>query len=238
MKNDSSPKKLTVAYAPFKTFLSAIQTLEHGVPDTIDRTVWPSFSGVIQSQILGTLRFLGLIQPDGTTTPELKKFVADESARKEMLRKFLERSYPEIMKKDPAKMSMGAFETAMREYGVTGTTHQKAISFFLQAARFSDLPLSHHILSQTRAVSNRKRKGPVLRTKPEETITPSNGGPPATFSGPTKTITLQRGITLTLQTSKDAFQMDPEDRGFVLKLLAQVEEYEGQKTAKPENEVS
>lgn len=52
MKPNDTIKKLTVAYAPFKTFLSAIQALEHGVPDTIDRTVWPSFSGVMQSQLL------------------------------------------------------------------------------------------------------------------------------------------------------------------------------------------
>ena len=234
MKTDQQVKKPTVAYAPFKTFLSAIQTLEHGVPDTIDRTVWPSFSGVIQSQILGTFRFLGLIQPDGTTTPELKKFVAEESSRKEILRKLLERSYPEIMKKDPSKMSMGAFESTMREYGVTGATLQKADSFFLQAARFSDLPLSHHILSQTRAVSPRKRKA-APRLKQDDGITTNNGDLRSIIAGSTKTIMLNRGAKLTLQTSADTFQMAPEDRGFVLKLLDQIEDYEAQIKAKLES---
>ncbi len=228
MKTQNTGKKQTVAYAPFKTFLTAIQALEHGVPDTIDRTVWPSFSGVIQSQVLGALRFLGLITPDGTTTPELKKFVTDESCRKEMLRKILERSYPEIFKRDPSKMSMGTLDSVMREYGVNGATLQKAKTFFLQAARFSELPLSNYILKQTRMVSGRKRKYVSQRAKAEDLGPERNGETPPVVTGPTKTIALKNGITLTLQTSADTFQMNQEDRGFVLKLLDQIEEYEGQ----------
>lgn len=122
---------------------------------------------------------------------------------------------------------MGTLDSIMREYGVTGATLQKAKTFFLQAARFSDLPLSNYILKQTRMVFGRKRKNISQRVKHDEGTSQRENVPP-TVTGPTKTITLKNGITLTLQTSADTFQMVQEDRGFVLQLLAQLEEYERQ----------
>lgn len=226
MPKEETAKSPTVAYVPFKTFLSAIEALEHGVPNRIDRTVWPSLSGLMQSQVLGAFRFLGLILSDGTPTPELKRLVDEHTNRKTHLRNVLIRAYPDLVKRDLTKMSMGSLEDFMRSYQVSGETLRKAISFFLQASRYGELPLSPYILKQTRAAA-KKRRAPVLPrsrvnvVSDEGTINNGAGG-----SGPTKTVTLKNGITLSLKASADMFQMEGDDRQFVLKLLDEMEAYE------------
>src|ERR1019366_2477007 len=60
----------TAPYVAFKSFCSAVQGLRvHGLPSTLNRTAWESRSGAEQSQILGTLTFLGLINDKGETQP-------------------------------------------------------------------------------------------------------------------------------------------------------------------------
>ena len=62
MTGAKTKKKRTVAYVPFKTFFTSIESLaSHGMPSIIDRTVWPNYSGVIQSQVLSAYRFFGLV---------------------------------------------------------------------------------------------------------------------------------------------------------------------------------
>jgi hypothetical protein len=73
-------------YIPFKTFITAIDTLKPGIPPEIDRTVWPTFSGGLQSQTLGAFKFLGLIEEDGIVKPILNSLVnANDDERKEIL---------------------------------------------------------------------------------------------------------------------------------------------------------
>lgn len=240
MADEPNDKKPTVAYVPFKTFLSALETLEHGLPHVIDRTVWPSSSGVIQSQTLGAFRFLGLIDSEGRPTPDLEKLVGDKDNRKAQLRRILERSYASLVKLDLTKMSAGSFDAAMREFGMTGDTHRKASSFFLQAARYAELPLSTYILKQTRNVSGvRRRRGPTPTAQPKgqsvgdiKGVADNGRG----LSGPTKTIKLDNEITLSLGTSSDTFQMTTQDRQFVLHLLEEMENYEGERASQVEEE--
>ena len=67
---------LTAPYVAFKSFCSAIQSLRiHGLPPTLNRTAWENRSGAEQSQILGALTFLGLINDKGETQETLKQLV-------------------------------------------------------------------------------------------------------------------------------------------------------------------
>jgi hypothetical protein len=219
-QHPTEDKKQTIAYVPFKSFLAAIQTLEQFLPDKIDRTVFPSTSGAIYSQLLAALRFLGLMSSDGTPTPDLEKLVKDKTTRKATLRKILERSYPELIKRDLTKMSAGSFDAAMKLYGLQGDTHRKGASFFLQAARYAELPLSSLILAQTR-----KPNGPRKRRVPDNTEK-QNKPVPHTSAGPTKKIALRNGVSLSLSATDDMFKMDADDRQFVLKLLEEMEAHE------------
>ncbi len=233
MTEENKDKKPSPAYVPFRTFLSALESLQHGVPNIIDRTVWPTFSGLYQGQTLGAFRFLGLIDGEGKPTSDLQKLVEDRDNRKTHLRTILERSYASLVKRDLTKMTPASFNSAMEEYGATGDTHRKVVSFFLQAARYAGLPLSPYILKQTRAARKRRAQPGVtakrlyvgqIRGAAEETVTNP--------SGPTKTIQLDRGVTLTLTSSADTFAMTSSDRAFVMKLLAEIEDYEAQVEAR------
>ncbi len=233
MAKKESDKKPVIAYVPFKTFLTAIELLGHGVPTRIDRTVWPSYSGAIRGQLLAAFRFLGLTDEGGTPTPDLHKLVEDKVDRKAILRKLLERSYPDLIALDLTKASAGTLDAAIRKHGFTGATHGKVTSFFLQAAKFSELPLSSYILKQTRsAPTSRRRRG--ARSKPPAGEAPVPEEAPA-IGGPIKTLTLEGGATLSLSASADTFNWAAGDRRFVNELLEKLEEYETKGTsARPE----
>ena len=111
MTSNENSKTFTVAYAPFKTFLSAIEVLEQGVPDNINRTVWPSYSGVMISQVLGAFRFLGLINQDGTPTENLHVLVSDADNRKATLRGIIARSYTKLAKRSTYRAAGAKLKT-------------------------------------------------------------------------------------------------------------------------------
>jgi Family of unknown function (DUF5343) len=231
MTNTETEKKPTVPYVPFKTFLSAIDAIKDNVPANINRSVWPNISGVMISQILGAFRFLGLIHPDGRPTDELHAFAAaKESERKTMMTLWVLDNYKFATAKDLAKMDPSTLNREMRKFNVNGATLTKAITFFLQAARYAELPLSPYLTKKTRGPSQRKKK--VQISRPSEGAVFSGMNPP-TLGGPTKTIELRNGGTLTLSATTDMFQMTSEDRGFVLKLLDSIEAYEKQQEGPP-----
>lgn len=231
MSDETKDKKAIPAYVPFRTFMNAVESLEHGVPTIVDRTVWPTFSGLYQSQTLGAFRFLGLIDGEGKPAPDLQKLVEDKDSRKIHLRRILEHAYASLIKKDLMKMTPATFNSAMEEYGATGDTHRKAVSFFLKASKYAGIPLSPYILKQTRATrTTRRRRSPNGAPKgyyvPEMKGVADNGAQQS--SGPTKTIQLSRGVTMTICCSADTFSMIAEDREFVMKILGEVETYEEQ----------
>src|SRR5438128_923376 len=145
-------------YVPFKTFLSAIENLEHGIPNQIDRSVWPSYSGAIQGQLLATLMFLGLIDDRGIPQPSLHELIENKANRKNKLAKILEHAYPDLFALNLAKVSPKQLDDAVAEYGVTGATQRKALAFLLRAARYADLPLSPLLKRKTRESGGTRRR--------------------------------------------------------------------------------
>lgn len=211
-----------VAYVPFTTFLSAVEMLERGIHHRIDASVWPSYSKATRSQLLGTFKFLGLVDRSGKPTASLKTLVHSKANRKAVLRKILETSYSRIVGLDLTKMSPKQFDEAMREYGMTGATHKKVISFFLRAAKYSELPLSPLLGRKIRAGGPRKRgrignpsEAPGLRLSP-------NSEPQRT----SKTIALRSGGNLTLNIEGSFVEMAASDRKFISELIDKLQDYE------------
>jgi hypothetical protein len=219
-------KSLTPVYVSFKTFLSAIEALEHGLPNQIDRSVFPSLSGVVQSQLLGAFRFFGLIGSDGKPTRDLHGLVENKADRKQQLRKLIERSYPQLVALGLEKASPNSLDAEIRNFEVTGNTLVKVKTFFLQAAKYAEIPLSPYLQKVTRTSAPRKRRGLPGRSREDiggngsllQNVLPAGG--------PTKTIQLDNQITLSLGASADLFTMTSADRTFVLGLLDQMEKYE------------
>lgn len=221
-------QKSTVAYAPFKTFLSAVESLEQGVPQRIDSSIWPSYSGAIRSQLLGAFRFLRLVDENSRPTQELKQLIEHKTARKSVLRKILEASYPELVGMNLSTTTPKQFDEAMRGFGMQGDTHVKATSFFLQAARYSELPISPLLLERRpRGTATRKQKttnSGAVRTQEE-----LENEPTPAVEGTSKSIILESGLTLTVTVSGNFLDLTGRDREFVFGLTDKLDEYEKQK---------
>src|SRR5579859_1760088 len=124
------------AYLPFKTFLSAIEALEHGIPKKIDRTIWRTQSYIVQTQIIMALRFLGLVDSQDNPSPKLHQLVEKKSDRKMFLNNLLVDAYRSIIDLDLTKTTPKMLDDEMEKYNVSGDTKKKAVRFFLQAAKY------------------------------------------------------------------------------------------------------
>ncbi len=213
-----------VAYVPFTTFLSAVDALERGIHHRIDASVWPTYSKATRSQLLGTFKFLGLVDKAGKPTVSLKALVQNKTNRKAVLRKILETSYSRIVALDLTKTSPKQFDEAMREYGMRGATHKKVISFFLRAANYSELPMSPLLGRKIRGGGPRKR-GRIGNPNPSESpgarLFP-NSEPQRT----SKTIALRSGGSLTLNIEGSFVEMATGDRKFISDLIDKLQDYE------------
>ncbi len=218
--------KIQVPYVPYQTFNSAIEQMEHTLPPKLDKTMWPSYSGAIQTQLWSALRFFNLVNADGTPTETLAQLVRDKPNRKTNMQSLLRTYYPTLMALDLSKATLGHFNGAMKEFGLSPETQKKASSFFLQAAKASGMELSKFILSNTRTPGAKRAKRNAGTRQKGNGISQPPVTPAAQFgTGPSLTIQLEKGITLTLAASADTFKMAGTDREFVLQLLSQMESY-------------
>ena len=58
--------------------------------------------------------------------------------------------YRTLIALDLTRTSPRQLDEAMRKYGLTGATHKKAVSFFLQAAQYGSVPISPLLKAKTR----------------------------------------------------------------------------------------
>lgn len=210
--------KSAVPYVPFKTFLTAIETFERGLPAQLDRSLWPSYSGAIQGQLLNAFRFLSLVDEADCPTAAMRELVARRDQRRVLLRRILESRYAQVIALDLARISPRQLDEAMRQYGLSGVTHKKALSFFLQAAAFAGLPMSPLLRGRTRATS-----APSRRQRPDPAPARQATGAPAL----SRSVALRGGGTVTITASVDLFKLEGEDRRFLFELIDRLKDYEG-----------
>ena len=219
-------------YVPWATFNTALQQLSQGIPNQIDRSVFPGQSGAIQSQLLAALKFLGLINDDGKPLPSLHDVaVVDEAKRKASLKRIIEQRYADLFALDLLKTTPAEFSDRMSaSYNVSGDTRKKAIRFFLSAATYLGIQLSP-LLTRDKAVRagangvqpTRKRRANRSRSSEDEKTPGTSDVQP---SGTARSIKLKSGGTLTISASLDLFSLNPADRTFVFGLIDRLDEYE------------
>lgn len=222
-------KQVTVPYIPYKTFIAVLDSLVKFLPDSVDTSLWGSYSGGIKSQLISSLKFLGLITEAKVPTEDLKRMSENPDSRQAVMKEVLRRSYPALFALDLAKATPASFDKILRdEYKQDGETHRKAASFFLIAAKNAGIPLSPPLTAKGRLSIIRKKSNnsqgrpkPNMQDDPVQDSTELEGQ-----SGPWKTISLGEDLTLTLSASKDSFHMSKESREFVFKLLDLMEEFD------------
>jgi hypothetical protein len=229
------PTKRVPPYLPFKTFLSSLDALSHGVPPKLDRTLWRSQSGVTQGLIMNAYRFFGLVEDtvnedsSDSSTEYLDQMARHPDKRPEVLRFLIEAQYEAIIggKHDLTKMTLKMLEDSFeQEFSVSGGTKQKAITFFLKAAKFADMPLSPYLSSLLRAT--RKKRGP--RQRQDNGIAEQAHAPFVASYAPeaasTHSVRLISGGRLIVSITANPFKMPQDDRQFVFSIVDQLQKYE------------
>jgi hypothetical protein len=217
-------KKMVVAYVPFKTFLAAIEGFERHMPTPIDPSVFPTYSGAIKGQLIGALRFLGLIDEKGIPSAQLKSLVHDKINRKAQFRKILEGAYKPVISAGLDQISPRVFDELMSAYGMSGETHRKVTSFFIQAAKYAEIPMSPLLQKKARAGVTKKRK--ANEGQEDEGDDNSARGSDGPVKGHTRTVELRDGGRLTLILSVNLFDLVGEERDFVFGLIDHCNDYE------------
>ncbi|MFT4112184.1 hypothetical protein [Silvibacterium sp.] len=226
-------KPLTPAYVPFKTFIVVLDSFGSFLPDRIDTSMWPSYSGGIKSQLIGALKFLRLIEDDGTVTEALRTLAhTPAEQRGKAFQPVMREAYGQLTSLDLTKATPASFDAELRKFGQDGETHRKAASFFLQAARWSGIPLSPLLLKKGSLSGARRKRVPNGTAgqrsvkSPAATANISSTLPILSAGGSVREIVLSDGSKLLLKTEKDLFQMASDDRKFTMKLLEMIESYE------------
>jgi hypothetical protein len=145
---EQKAKTLTPAYIAYKSFLRFINGLREGhLPSRIDRSLLGGMSGSGQSALIGALEFLGLIDAGGKPEPALEALVTLEGAKfNEKLKELLTAAYGFLFQDMELKRATGSqVHEAFRNQNVQGSTAQKAIAFFLAAAKDAGIEVSRHV---------------------------------------------------------------------------------------------
>jgi hypothetical protein len=229
------PYKRVAPYLPFATFLSSLDAFSQGVPPKLDRTLWRSQSGFMQGLIMNAYRFFGLVEDDDSANDYLVVLVQKKEQRPETMRELIEAQYSEVLDgHDLSKMTMKMLESEFeRAFAVSGATKQKAITFFLKAAKFAVMPLSSFLSSQLRNAAPKKRKTNNKQRVEERTQDDeiSDDLPADSTGAVTHTVQLESGGTVSVIVTANPFAMALEDRNFVFSMIDMVQKYESRKHA-------
>jgi hypothetical protein len=174
----------TPAYFAFKTLTNMIVKMEeHGPPTRVDRTFLPGMSGAGQTQFIAGLKALGLIDEEGCVQSRLTELVSNPDQRPQIMGQIVRECYPDAVELGRTNATTGQLvEVFNNAYGIQGDTARKAISFFLQAAKYAgDIQLSPNFKTptvRTGAGSSRKRGRPSKNNGDMGTPPVSSGGAP------------------------------------------------------------
>lgn len=177
-----------LAFSRFETFVSSFKGKT--LPARFDRSLMRSISGADQSQLRIALRFLSLVNGEDRFTPSMQQLVGaygTGDAWKQALRSTVQAAYSSIVGDLDKTASQGQLTEAFRMRGkLGGSALEKAIRFYLAAARGSDTELSPYFTTPTVASGSNndatKRTTPRRSRRPRE---PRDTMDPSAESGST-----------------------------------------------------
>ncbi len=161
-KGKETPTPAYISYMTFATFLAWIKEMPV-TPRQLDRTLWgPKFAGSTGIQLMSALRFLGLLNGI-VPTPTLDKLArADKEGRDAQMRELLRGAYGASFVDDLPSATPRIVDEALESLGTTSTTHRKAVSFFVNAAKMCGIHVPAVISKKARIKSPRLVKAPKL----------------------------------------------------------------------------
>lgn len=216
----------------FRTLLNLLIRMEgEDPPPRIDRSYLGKMAGTDQTAVISALRGFGLIDANNVVRPELVTLAKNSEGRPKMMAALLERFYGPQVELSRKKATASMLEESFAEFGYSAETKRKAITFFLKATEYADLPLSPHFkIPKQRSPRTSRPRPPRKDSKSRSNAggevgsgtgrQQSHGG-----KGSSKTIPLRSGGEVTLAYTVDFFSLDPDDRDFVLGLIDSLRTY-------------
>ncbi len=223
------------------------------IPELLSKEFWNElFEPSLRSKVRSACRFLSLLDANNYTTQELRRIVPI-ATRKEVLRDLLERKYAPILstaqrQNVTRKEVVAAFASA---FGSRGDTTEKAVMFFTGAADYAGLPVAPSMkynpnpFARTRARSeladaqeevhtngvhpasngsyNSSSTSQELSAVQSSMVVQTDLHPP--LGQMTRTVKLRGGGMLTLAIAVDLFELDEEERNFVLDLIDKIRKH-------------
>lgn len=161
-----------IAFQSLKTMTANFK--EHALPDRIDRSVLTNFSGAVGGQIITALRFLGLINAAGHTTPLMAELVNSYGTDQwePTLARVLKQAFPQIFQLNLVTCTPSQFiEKFKATYDGADDVLRKSITFFINAARDANIEISPFILK-----ARKPRSGPPKKraARPPNDDKPTN----------------------------------------------------------------
>ncbi len=233
-----------VSFVSFKTLLDWLQT-DH-VPAQLDRSFWGTkFSGSVGTQLMLALRYFELLDGE-TPTPKLEQLAsAKEEERKPILADLLQKAYPSLFSLELDRATPKMIEDKFTEIGGEGQTKRKAVSFFINACKYAEVPLSNAVKKKARNKPSNSGVKPSRNKRVEDdgqdgadTTLRENGNsqlPPSTEGSTNSTIlTLGPNESLMLIVNGNLLNLGKEDRDFVMQLVDQIQKFEAERDKEAE----
>ena len=189
------------------------------------------------SKLMGGLRFLGLLDGD-KPTKELEILVSSSlgDERSQIFVNILTKSYRNIPFEELARATPSMIKEWFRVYPVDGHTLRKATTFFINAAREAQIPMSNSIIKMTKSRRiNSQQQIKSLNAASEEIATINKRTPAVnklqdseTLRNST-TIPLSNGGTVVVDVAVNLFSLSEEDRSFVFSIVDLAKSYTSSK---------
>lgn len=219
----TTERKAVAAYIPHKTLMTATEVLEQGLPRRLDRSAFPSFSGSMQSWLLSSFTFLGFTDENGYVQPLLDEWVARPENRKELMGRILREKYGEVVRLAREHGTPQQLRDEIEKLGVSGTTTQRAVRFFISSAEFAGIDLPPSWKKARFAVgSARRRKSNNIPTREAD----QEEGDDLDESGQGETVSLASGGTVTLTVNANLLRLTPPDRAWLFGLIDKFQSYD------------
>ena len=147
------------------------------LPGRIDRSLLGSYSGAVQSWMLGTLRYFELTDVTGHPTDRLRALVAAEGeVRQKQLAELVRLGYPFLFTGgfDVSKATTAQLDEKFTESGAQGDTVRRCVGFFMGLAKDASFSLSPYL--KMRRTSNGRK--PIAQRRAAGKAPADNGEPP------------------------------------------------------------
>lgn len=228
-----------VGAPPYISFLQLLNLFDwlkgEGVPHRFDRTFWARrYSGSMGPQLLSALRFLGLLRGN-EPTPALESLVlASAQERQQLLTNLLKDAYSAVDFEKLSKATPGMVGEWLGNYPGEGDTKRKVESFFINALKYADFPLSPSLRRMARNRPNATAKPARKPTSDIGKQVPPGVKPPVASPSPNdqpqpaniRAVRLTSGGEIALSLNVDLFSLSEDDRAFVMRLVDEVRKYE------------